>query len=309
MASQPKIVLGFFAARHYEIQSLILAKSLRTFGGEYADLPIWIMVPEQQPLQGPVLDAIKKLNVEIIPFLIDPDFRKFPFAGKAMAAAVAEERAAKEGALLAWHDRTGFIHHTPFDFNLIDDIAVGFRPTDIANIGALYNQPIPPFWQTVMDHFHLHEDDFPPITTAIDRKKLHLYVNAGLLVVRPEKKLLQTWATFFQETYNLQKFKSFYQENQAYAIFMHQAALSAAMIKRTNFKERAILPNTYLFSVDNFFDYTEELRPGTLDQVTTGRFHDFFALPDWQVKIIASPKLIDWFKTQLEYGPYWPENE
>ncbi len=308
MASQKKIVMGFFAARNYEVQSLILAQSLRTFGGEYADLPIWIMVPEREPLQGMVLEAIKKLDVKIIPFVIDPDFRKFPFAGKAMAAAVAEERAAKENVLLAWHDRTGFIHHTPYDFNLVDDIAVGLRPTDIANIGALLNEPIPPFWQTVMDHFQLHEDDFPPITTAIDRKQLHFYVNAGLLVVHPEKKILQTWATLFQETYNLPKFKSFYQENQAYAIFMHQAILTAAIIKRTRFDERVVLPNTYLFSVDNFFDYPEDLRPETLDEITTGRFHDFFALPDWQAKIIASPELIDWFKAQLAFGPYWPEN-
>ncbi len=309
MTSQKKIVMGFLAARKYEVQALILAKSLRTFGGDYANLPIWIMVPEQQPLQGPALEALRELNVEIIPFLIDPDFRKFPFAAKAVASAVAEERAAKENAILAWHDRTGFIHQAPYDFNLDTDIAVAFRPTDIINIGAPLSQPMPPFWQTVMAHYQLHEDDFPPITTAIDRKQIHLYVNAGLLVVRPEHKLLQTWATYFQETYNLPAFKTFYQEDQAYAIFMHQAALTAAVVKKTQVKARQVLPNTYLFSVDNFFDYPEDQRPRTLDAVTTGRFHDFFALPDWQAKIIASSELIEWFKAQLTYGPYWPANE
>jgi hypothetical protein len=88
---------------------------------------------------------------------------------------------------------------------------------------------------------------------------------------------------------------------------MHQAALTAAVAQRTLPEERLILPNTYLFSVDNFFDYPEDMQPESLDQIVTGRFHEFFALPDWQSKVIASPELIKWFQTQLQYGPYWPK--
>jgi hypothetical protein len=307
MANQKGIVLATFAARRYEVQALMLVKSLRDFGGDYADLPVWVYVPERQPLTGPAWDALQALDVEMVPFLIDEDFRRFPFAGKTLAAAVAEERAEKEGLLLAWHDRTGLIRGAPVDFNLPEGIAAAFRPTDIANIGAPYGEPLPEFWRLILEQFNLSREDLPPITTAIDQKRLHLYVNAGLLVVRPEKHLLQTWAANLQKTYDLPKYKPFYEEDQACAIFMHQAALTAAVAQRTLPEERLILPNTYLFSVDNFFDYPEDMQPESLDQIVTGRFHEFFALPDWQSKVIASPELIKWFQTQLQYGPYWPK--
>jgi hypothetical protein len=307
MGNQEKTVLGFFAAQNYEVQSLLLARSLRHFGGVLAELPIWIYYPEDKPLQGPALEVLEDLDIHLIPFPIDEDIQRFPFAGKTLAAAVAEEHAEKEGVILAWHDRTGFIHQAPFDFILPADIAFAFRPTDIANIGAPLDGPLPEFWQKYLAHFSLEVKDLPPITTAIDQKELRLYVNAGLLVVRPEKRLLRTWADCLKQTYALPEFKPFYQQNQAYAIFMHQAALTAATVMTTTPEEREILPNTYLFSVDNFFDYPPKERPLTLDQITTGRFHDFFALPNWQEKVIASPGLVDWFQSVLTYGPYWPE--
>ncbi len=67
MGNQEKVVLGFFAAQNYEVQSLMLGKSLRDFGGVLADLPVWIFTPEGQPLQGQALEALQDLDVDIIP--------------------------------------------------------------------------------------------------------------------------------------------------------------------------------------------------------------------------------------------------
>jgi hypothetical protein len=306
---QDQTVLSFLSARRYEVQTLILVRSLRQFGGELADIPVWIYVPEGREMQGPALDALYELKVEVIPFALDEALWKFPFASKAVASALAEARAEAEGVQLAWHDRTGMVGNTPKDFILPSGKAIGFRPTDIANIGAPYGEPLPSFWQKFLAHFGLSADQLPPITTAIDQKTLHLYVNAGLLVVRPEYQTLRTWAANLEETYLLPEFKSFYQENQAYSVFMHQAALTAAVVQTTQPGERLILPDSYLFSVDNFFDYPEALQPVKLDDIVTGRFHDFFALENWRDLVIASEDLMQWFEAQLTYGPYWPEAE
>lgn len=190
---QDQTVLGFLSAHPYEVQALILVQSLRQFGAGLSDIPVWIFVPEGQAMQGPALDKLRELNVEIIPFALDEALWNFPFASKAVASARAEERAEAEGVQLAWHDRTGMIRNEPKGFLLPPGKSVGFRPTDIANIGAPYGQPLPPFWEKIVAHFGFSVDQFPPITTAIDRKILYLYVNAGLLVVRPEKKTLRTW--------------------------------------------------------------------------------------------------------------------
>ena len=302
-------VLGFLSAKRYEVQALILVRSLRQFGGEMADLPVWIYVPEGREMAGPALEALLALNVEIVSFALEESLWNFPFSAKAVAAGLAEERAEAEGVQLAWHDRTGMIRQAPEAFVLPEGKSFGFRPTDIANIGAPFGEPLPAFWQTVLEHFGLLADQLPPITTTIDQKKLHLYINAGVLVVRPEKKTLRAWASNLQETYLQDKFTAFYRENQAYGIFMHQAALTAAVVQTTQAEERLILPESYLFSIDNFFDYRKETQPASLDEITTGRFHEFFALPNWQDLVIASEDLLDWFQSQLAYGPYWPEAE
>jgi len=303
--SKQGLVLGFNCVRGYEIQALILVRSLRQFGGTLSDTPVWIFTPNDQELDERHRNSLMNLDVRVFPFPIQLSLIKFPFAAKAVAASMAESQAEKENVLLAWHDCTGFVRQAPTAFLLPRDKAFGFRPTDIANIGAPYNEPLPPFWQSVCDHFELTVDMLPPIKSVIDQQQLHLYVNAGLLVVRPEKGILRAWAENLQRTYHLPEFKRYYQQKRAYAIFMHQAALTAAVVLKTSPDERLILPDRYLFSVDNFFDYPPSLRPESLDDIVTGRFHDFFALDNWEELIAASEEMTNWFKNQLREGAYW----
>ena len=304
--TESNIIFGFFASRGYETQSILLLRSLRTFGEGMADTPVWIFFPESPPMEPSGQALLESLGAVCWPFTIDESFLKFPFAGKAAASGEAEALAEAQGKILAWHDRTGMVRQAPASFQLSEGTAFGFRPTDIANIGAPLDEPLPPFWKEICSHFDLSVDDLPAITTAIDRKDLHLYINAGLLVVRPERGILRRWAEALEETFALPKFRIFYQAEQAYAIFMHQAILTAVVALQTKPSEREILPDTYLFSVDNFFDYPPDLRPTSLDEIVTGRFHDFFSLENWKELIIASPELVSWIQDQLKTGPYWP---
>lgn len=306
--SEPKLVLGFISTQGLRVQALMLVHSLRQFAGDMADLPVWIFVPEGMEMDSDTQAVLDDLGVECHSIPIKKSLLRFPFAAKAVAGAAAEELAAKKGYILAWHDRTGMIRHAPTAFYLPGDKSFGFRPTDVGNIGAPFGKPLPPFWQSICDHFNLSADDLPPITSVLDQQKLHLYINAGLLVVRPEKGILRAWEENLIQTYDLPEFKPYYQEDQAYFFFMHQAALTAAVVHKTSIEERLILPDDYLFSVDNFFDYSPDLRPELLDDIVTGRFHDFFALDNWESLIAASDDLIAWFKDQLEAGPYWPDN-
>lgn len=303
--THPNIIFSFSSARGYEVQSLLLLRSLRTFGGCFSELPVCIFVPDDMPHDPKFDSELINLGAEIKSYPVQEPLKRFPFALKTIAAGEAEKLAEEQHAILAWHDRTGFIGNPPHKFQLPQDIAIAFRPTDIVNIGSPYSQPLSPFWQEIISHFDLVPNQFPSITTTIDQIRLYLYANAGLLIVRPEKGILRSWGKNLEDTHALPKFQSFFRENSAYAIFMHQAALTAAIVQKTKSEERLILPESYLFSVDNFFDYPEDIRPQNLDQITTGRFHDFFALENWQAKITASSKLINWFQNQLQAGPYW----
>ncbi len=307
--SSQNLVFGFCTSKGYEVQTLILIRSLHEFGGTLSEMAVWALYPEDLPFDPSFVKTLLDLDVSLKPFQIDESISHFPFAMKSIAAAHAEKLAEKEDFLLAWHDRTGVILNAPTAFNLPDGKVIGFRPTDIANIGAPYGKPLPPFWEAVCEHCDLRAEQMKKITTVIDQKDLFLYVNAGLLVVRPQNGILRDWADHLISLYDLPVFHRYYKENYAYAIFMHQVALTAAVIKNTSPEERIILPDDYLFSVDNFFDYPDHLRPATLEDVTTGRFHDFFALENWEEMIIAGDALRNWFKEQLKSGPYWPKTE
>jgi len=304
--SNTSVILGFYAHPKTSLQATMLVRSLRQFGGGLANMPVWIFIREKTGFTPSQRNVLESLDVQFFHFHIDEDMYRLPFAAKAVAAAEAEKLAEVRNNILAWHDRTGLICHAPWAFQLPEDISFGFRPTDIANIGAPFGQPLPPFWETICDTFNLTAEQLPAITTVIDQVMLHLYINAGLLVVKPENKILNRWAENLRKSYALPEFKRFYQEDQRYAIFMHQAALTAAVVQQTSPEERVILPDDYLFSVDNFFDYPEEIRPQKLDDIVTGRFHEFFSLDDWEKMIHASPELIGWFWSELAAGPYWP---
>jgi len=304
--SNTSIVFGFYAHPKTPLQATMLVRSLRQFGGGLANMPVWIFLREETGFTHSQHNMLEDLDVQFYHFHIDEDLYRFPFAAKAVAAAEAEKLAEGRCKILAWHDRTGLIYHAPWAFQLPEQISFGFRPTDIANIGAPFGQPLPPFWKTICGTFDLTADQLPAITTVIDQVKLHLYVNAGLLVVRPKTGTLQKWEENLRKSYALPEFKRFYQQARRYAIFMHQAALTAAVVQQTTLEERIILPDSYLFSVDNFYDYPGEIRPQKLDDIVTGRFHEFFSLDNWEEKLDASPELINWFRSQLEAGPYWP---
>ncbi|MEA3326836.1 MAG: hypothetical protein U9R53_05940 [Chloroflexota bacterium] len=242
MSTQQKIVFGFVGGRGYEVQSLMLVRSLRQFGGNLSNLPVWMFVPEGEAFKSSVQHSLLNLHTQIFSFKIDEPFRRFPFALKAVAAAQAESQAEKHHYNLAWHDRTGMIRHAPKAFNLPADKSFGFRPTDIANIGPLFGQSLPLFWQRICDHFNISANKLPGITTIIDRKRLHLYVNAGLLVVRPEKNILRKWTENFQAKYAQPEFKQFYQEDHRYAIFIASSCINSSC-RSANKLKRQIDPS------------------------------------------------------------------
>ncbi len=74
-----------------ERKSLLLARSLRTFGGELANNPLWLMMPENlEQASESTRQALEELDVQVHRFEVPEDALKFPFGGKVYAAAAAE---------------------------------------------------------------------------------------------------------------------------------------------------------------------------------------------------------------------------
>ena len=71
MPSQEQLVFGFVGGRGFEVQSLMLVRSLRQFGEDLSNLPVWIFVPEGEAFESSVQQDLLNLQLSCCRFVQD----------------------------------------------------------------------------------------------------------------------------------------------------------------------------------------------------------------------------------------------
>lgn len=290
------MIFACFVAGQKDIpKALILAESIRTFAGDFSAAPIWLMAPIgfEHPSNG-IKTKIESLDIELHPFEIDDQATGFPFAGKVVASAAAESLAIGQSAQLVWMDTLSMVINSPDELLLPKEIKVSCRPVDHLLIGSPYENPLDLFWESVYQACDVKEDDIFPMITSADEVKIRPYINAGMLVVRPEYKLLQLWRDVFLDNYQGSRFVDLYESKRIYKIFIHQAVLSATVIASINQKEIKQLPYIVNYPLHMHSQYPADRRPQSINELITLRYEGFFSKPNWRDKIQVEPPLEDW---------------
>ncbi|HNR24437.1 MAG TPA: hypothetical protein PKG50_03325 [Candidatus Bipolaricaulis anaerobius] len=75
-------------------RALLLARSLRAFGGRMAGSSVWVLAPREKPLPESVRDGLRAAGADLVPLATCCSGAEFPFGAKVLAAGVAETRAA-----------------------------------------------------------------------------------------------------------------------------------------------------------------------------------------------------------------------
>jgi len=149
------------------------------------------------------------------------------------------------------------------------------------------------FWQVIFKNCGTPEAHIFPMETTSDKIIIRPQFNAGILVVRPEKGLLRTWAENFAGSYGHAIFVKYYQEHILYKIFVHQSVLSAtllAMLKQEEMQDLGPDVNLPVF-----------LGTERGDAVTSLRYDEFkfFSGPDWESKIALDEERMAWLRGQI----------
>ena len=276
-------------------QSVLLARSIRSFAGSAADSAIWLLVPEPSDRLAPAASqALSELDVAIQPVDLDPAAHAFPFAAKVFAAAAAEECADGRSSLLAFLDADSLILQEPSALLLPASASLGCRPVDLKLIGSPWDQPVDPFWALIYEHCGVQADQLWPVTTAADQQLIRAYFNAGLLVVRPERGLLRRWRDTFARLVLLPEFEPFYRQDPLYRIFMHQAVLAGVLMATLTPGEVAVLPSLVNYPLHLHARYPARDRPTRLNQIIACRYDTFFEDPDWRQAIAIDEPLRTW---------------
>jgi hypothetical protein len=285
-----------------EREAVLLSRCIRTFGGALAENPIWALAPcDASELSGATRDALQALGIELLPFAIDAAALDFPFAVKAYAAAAAEQAARGRADLLAWLDSDTLVLQEPQALLLGSEKALACCPIHHLRIGPRYDIPLDPFWRLVYGVCAVPEDRVFLMHTAVGGEHIRPHINAGLLAVRPERRVLTAWRDTFDRVYRHPAFEQFYEQNVRYRIFIHQAILSGTALSILAPQEFLVLPGSYNYPLHLNAEFPPERAAANLKALVTCRYDGwgFFEAPGWQEVILIDEPLRGWLVREV----------
>ncbi|MCW3986682.1 MAG: hypothetical protein NWE87_00035 [Candidatus Bathyarchaeota archaeon] len=301
-SGQAKLVFAsiVFPDRLSETNALLLAESIRAFAGLLSHAPVWFYVPQNgKELSTIATNKLSALNVTLIPFDVDEEVLRFPFTGHSIAAALAESMASDQASFIVWLSPNTIMLQEPRNFLLQDNKALGFKPVHHTLLGSRYDEPLDSFWTLIYRYCDVPENRVVPMMTHVEGEKIRPYVNSGLLVTRPEKRLLRAWRDAFLKAYQEPAFREFYQQDERYAIFIHQAILSGVILSMLATEEMQELPQTYNYPLHLHTEDITGNRPSGLEELVTVRHEGFYKDPDWSKKMPAGEPIKQWIAERL----------
>jgi hypothetical protein len=286
-----------------ENEALRLARSIRTFGGEFCFNQIWMLSQKNEDdLSIATQQELFSLGVRLVTYDIEPGAVSFPFAAYVTAAGIAEGLAQGETSFLAMLAADTLVLQTPYELLLAPGKSLGVCPVHLKLLGSGYNDPVDEFWGLIYRHFQVNLDKIIPMQTIVDEQLVRAYVNAGLLVVRPERGLLRSWQTNFDRLYHLAEFEAFYQQQELYKIFMHQAVLAGSISSSLKPEEIQLFPFEMNYPLHLHFKVSVRRRVANMNKLITCRYedyHEFFGNPDLDDVIQIEKPLKDWLLAQI----------
>ena len=280
-----------------EQDTLLLVESLRSFGGELAANPIWVLVPtELGSLSDPTQEKLAQSNVRIVFFEMDPEFFKFPFAAKVLAAAALETWAQGQTERLVYMDRDTIVLQEPTEFLISAGISLGYRPVHHKLIGSTWDSAMDSFWKLIYEVCDVPEENLFPMMTHTG-ERIRPYFNAGIFIIRPENGLLAQWREIFLKWYRQPQFDAFYEKDQLYTIFIHQAIFTGVLLKNLKPGEMSELSPRINYPLHLHNDIPVDQRPATIDELVTVRYENIFDKSDW-MQLPITKALKNWLLSQ-----------
>jgi hypothetical protein len=290
-----------FPGLYSEINSLLLAESIRAFGGGLASSLIWFLMPDyDQPLAEKTLARLQRLDVRLLPFQIDQQKLQFFFMGQLAGLAQAEDLSAGETDLLAWLDANTILVQEPKEFLLPAGKSLGYRPVHHLLLGSRFDQPLDAFWAQIYRACGVPPERVFPMRPVVEDIQMRPYFNAGILITRPERGLFRQWVNTFQEFYQAPVFQAFYQQDRRYIIFMHQAILAGVVLHVLEPQALQELPESYNYPLHLFDVDKTTRRPASMEALITFRHEGFYQEADWARRMPASDLLKRWLAEKLE---------
>ena len=278
----------------------LLLASIRDFGGELADAPIWVCIP-QKPTDIPdqVRDYLTVLDVNFLSFQADDRVQSYPFGARVQAAYEVEKALTGKTELLAWLDGDTIILQEPTELLLPAGKVLGYRPVHHRLLGTRYGEELDCFWELM---YRKCGASFDPSRFMVTHtgQLIHPYFNAGSFVVRPEEALLENWWLVFLDLYQSSDFLPFYDRDKRYPVFMHQMIFTGILLAATEDHQRQEFSHRINYPLHLHQEVSEDLRAESINNLVTVRYESIFDESEWQDQLPIHEPLLSWLHNQLE---------
>ena len=299
-ANKQSIIFYSYADNSEELHYLVpMVESIRTFAGKYRDARIWIYLqPALREQEDSNIRELISYDVVIRDIEIPDEADWFFLSGLVFSAARAESEAEGKTDILVFLNYDTVILDEPNEFNLSAHQKFGYRPVMHKNIGLLFFEPVDSFWTEIYEKMNVDPSTLFPMVTPADGDTIHPYINAGLLVVRPEEEILRRWLEYYKKLYNDTLLRKMCEMDFRKRIFLHQTALTGAMLNHLNQDEMVKLSDHYNYPIFVREQFGSKKDFHDITNVVTFRHESYFSNPDpdWEKKLTGPEEKIEWIK-------------
>lgn len=302
ISGKQSIILASYADSDESLRNLlIMAESIREFGGRFSSSPIMIyMSDEFNNPDKSIIDRLTGLGTQFRTSSIPDDANWLYYSGKTFAAGQAESDIENAVDILIWMDEDTVVLREPSELDLCADIAFAYRPVMHNRSGSLYSEPPNPFWDRIYRLLDIDGSLLFPMVTPADRQTIRAYFNAGLLAVRPEEGILRNWGRSFEVLYRDAVLAGMCRDDVEKRIFLHQTALvgTVKLIDKSRMKQ---LPLTYNYPLFFQRQYDAVGEFDSIYDIVTLRYDVYFRNPDpeWKEKLKGPSEKVGWLRQKL----------
>lgn len=259
----------------FNLNVCLLVSSIRTFAGRFSSCPIWVMIPKKySEINVEMRNYLSSLEVHFAMYDIVEGMNELPLTELIFASATAEDLAKDSFDLLVWLDANTLIINEPNDFVLEEEKILGYRPVHHTLIGSIYSKPIDRFWKTLYKKFDISDNKLFSMETHIDGNTIRPYFNAGCIVTRPDKGILNTWRKKFLDFSYNEELEKFYKVDFLYKIFIHQAILTCTILTVVPKSQLYELPFEYNFPIHLYNEMSSVDKPKDFKNFKTVRYEE-----------------------------------
>jgi len=273
----------------------ILINSIREFGGELKQCPIWLFGAD--PKNVPC-DSLESDGVQVLPLSIPESIASYYYGDKVYACTRAEELASPAVHSLVWVSPENLIIQPPLLFDLAGVYDAAVRPVHHINVGLQSTAPLDDFWKSVYQAVGVSDVHYM-VDSFIEAYRMRAYFNSAAFALNPSAKLSRRWFKCFEILVNDPGFQAGACRDESYQVFLHQAVLSSLIAVELDPDRIRILPPDYIYPYNLQQDVPVDRQVQTLNDLVCIYFGGHSLNPDDMDDIVVEEPLSSWLANRV----------